>query len=80
MLFNINVAAVVALSLAMSAYAAPIEGPPVDNPAALATNAPVRRDLPEEGPSARVNKANDSGPSYVEGEGFGTGTRKNVDT
>ncbi|KAK0499161.1 hypothetical protein EDD18DRAFT_1461122 [Armillaria luteobubalina] len=78
MLFNLNVAALVALALAMSAYAAPIQGPSVDSGAPPAS-ASVRRDLPGEGPSARVNKANDSGPSYVEGKGYGTGTRKNVD-
>ncbi|KAK0479222.1 hypothetical protein IW261DRAFT_1608130 [Armillaria novae-zelandiae] len=80
MLFNANIAAVVALALAMSAYAAPIDGPSFSNPAAPAAGAPVRRDtVPGEGPAVKINKANDSSPSYVEGSGYNNGTPKNVD-
>ncbi|KAK0229782.1 hypothetical protein EDD85DRAFT_123558 [Armillaria nabsnona] len=78
MLFTVNVAAVVGLALAMSAYAAPIEGPSLSNPGASAAGAPVPRDLPPSPgpgsprPSVRVNKSYDSSPSYIEGKGYDT--------
>ncbi|PBK85366.1 hypothetical protein ARMGADRAFT_1018039 [Armillaria gallica] len=83
MLFNVNVAAVVALALAMSAYAAPIEGPSPSNPAAPAAGAPVPRDLPpspapgSHDPSVRVNQSQDSSPSYIEAKGNDNHSKRN---
>ncbi|SJL13207.1 uncharacterized protein ARMOST_16646 [Armillaria ostoyae] len=83
MLFTVNVAAVVALALAMSAYAAPIEAPPLPNPAAPAAHVPIPRDLPPSpgspNPTVKVNKSYDSSPSYIEGKGNDNHSRRNND-
>ncbi|KAK0447283.1 hypothetical protein EV421DRAFT_1789934 [Armillaria borealis] len=75
MLFTVNVAAVVALALAMRR--------PLPNPAAPAAHVPIPRDLPPSpgspNPTVRVNKSYDSSPSYIEGKANDNHSRRNID-
>ncbi|KAK0184500.1 hypothetical protein F5146DRAFT_1074822 [Armillaria mellea] len=79
MLFNVNVAAIFALALAMSAYATPFEP---SKPEVPAVSPPVPRDVGApagQGPTARVNKPTDSDPTVFEGKSFGHSKRKKVE-